>query len=132
MEEIIFKYGPIAIMVVFIVLKSKLVVTPQQLKEALEHNEKKCEKKHEKQYVTKEEMQQERKDLFDEVERKFLSLQAFREYEKRMDENFKTINRRFSETNDRTNDRFDKVDNSFDKVYKNLEHITDLLIQRGD
>ena len=127
MEEIIFKWGPLAIMVIFILLKSKLFVTPQQLKEALELNEKKCEKNHEKQYVTKEEIQQERKDLLGEVERKFLSLQAFREYEKRMDDNFKTINRRFSESNS----RFDKVDVRFDKTDESLEHITDLLIKRG-
>lgn len=127
MEEIIFKWGPVAIMVIFILFKSKLFVTPQQLKEALEENEKKCEKSSEKQYVTKEEMQQERKDLLGEVERKFLSLQAFREYEKRMEDNFKTINRRFSESNS----RFDKVDVRFDKTDESLEHITDLLIKRG-
>ena len=89
-------YAPIIFVVVVFCLKNRLFVTPEQ-------------------------MQKERQNLIEEVERRFLSLAAFREYEKRMDDNFKTINRRFCESNE----RFDKVDNS-------LEHITDLLIKRGD
>ena len=94
--EVFVQYAPIIIVVFAFLLKNRLFVTPEQ-------------------------MQKERQYLMDEVERKFLSLQAFREYEKRMDDNFKTINRRFSESNER-----------FDKVDKSLEHITDLLIKRGD
>lgn len=89
-------YAPIIFVVVVFCLKNRLFVTPEQ-------------------------MQKERQSLIEEVERKFLSLQAFREYEKRMDDNFQTVNRRFSESNER-----------FDKVDKSLEHITDLLIKRGE
>lgn len=71
-----------------------------------------------KTYTTKEQMQIERKELLEEVERRFLSIVAFREVEKRIDENFKTIDRRLNESSK----RFDKVDAS-------LEHITDLLIK---
>lgn len=88
------EYAPIIIVIVVFLIKNRLFVTPEQ-------------------------MQKERKNLLEEVERRFLSLAAFREYEKRMDDNFQTINRRFLESNDR-----------FDKVDKSLEHITDLLINR--
>lgn len=69
-------------------------------------------------YTTKEEMQKERQLLLEEVERRFLSIVAFREFEKRIDEHFKTTDRRFEDSSK----RFDKIDGS-------LEHITDLLIK---
>ena len=68
-------------------------------------------------FVTPSKMQEERKLLLEEVERRFLSIVAFREFEKRIDEHFKTTDRRFSESST----RFDKVDAS-------LAHITDILI----
>ena len=68
-------------------------------------------------FVTPNQMQEERKLLLEEVERRFLSIVAFREFEKRIDEHFKTTDRRFSESST----RFDKVDAS-------LAHITDILI----
>ena len=74
----------------------------------------------EKIYTTKEQMQLERKDLLEEVRKQYLSIMAFREVEKRFEENFKTIDRRLSDTSK----RFDKVDAS-------LEHITDLLIKKN-
>ena len=92
--EAIIEYAPIIIVMLVFIMKNRLFVTPEQL-------------------------QKERKDFTAEIERRFLSLAAFREYEKRMDENFETVNRRFLESNT----RFDKVDNS-------LGHIIDLLIKR--
>lgn len=71
-----------------------------------------------KKYTTKEQMQIERKDLLKEVEEKFLTLYAFREFERRIEEHFETTDRRFADSSK----RFDKVDAS-------LEHITDLLIK---
>lgn len=93
MKEFI-EYAPIIIVVMAFLFKNRIFVTPEQ-------------------------MQKERKNLLEEVERRFLELVAFREYEKRMDDNFETVNRRFKESNC----RFDKVDES-------LAHITDLLIKR--
>lgn len=69
-------------------------------------------------YTTRECMQIERKELLEEIERRFLSIAAFREIERRIDENFKTIDRRLNESSK----RFDKIDNS-------LQHITDLLVK---
>lgn len=74
----------------------------------------------EKRFTTKEQMQVERKELLEEVERRFLSIVAFREFEKRIDEHFKTTDRRFEDSSK----RFDKIDGS-------LEHITELLIKKG-
>lgn len=70
-----------------------------------------CKTLHE--YQSKEGMQLERKSLLEEVERKFLTIYAFREFEKRIDENFRGINK------------------SFDKMDSSLEHITDILLQRN-
>ncbi len=70
-------------------------------------------------YTTREDMQIERKELLGEVEQKFLTLAAFREFEKRMEKNFETIDRRLSDSSKR-----------FDKLDKALEHITDLIIQQ--
>lgn len=71
-------------------------------------------------FTTKEQMQVERKVLLEDVERRFLSIVAFREFEKRIDEHFKTTDRRFEDSSK----RFDKIDGS-------LEHITELLIKKG-
>ena len=72
-----------------------------------------------KNYTTKEDMQIERKELLEEVERKYLTLAAFREFEKRIEKNFETIDRRLSDSSK----RFDKLDAA-------LEHITDLIIKQ--
>lgn len=96
MDSLIIEYAPLIVIIVVFLFKNRIFVTPEQ-------------------------MQKERQNLLEEVERRFLELVAFREYEKRMDDNFETVNRRFSESRER-----------FDKVDKSLEHITDLLIQRGE
>ena len=85
-------YAPIVLVVIHFIVSWNLFVTPNQL-------------------------QEERKLLLEEVRQQFLSLVAFREFEKRIDEHFKTTDRRFSESSI----RFDKVDAS-------LAHITDILI----
>ena len=69
-------------------------------------------------FTTKEQMQIERKNLLKEVEEKFLTLYAFREFERRIEEHFEATDRRFADSSK----RFDKIDGS-------LEHITDLLIK---
>lgn len=71
-------------------------------------------------FTTRERMQIERKELLKEVEEKFLTLYAFREFERRIEEHFETTDRRFADSSK----RFDKIDGS-------LEHITELLIKRG-
>ena len=71
-----------------------------------------------KDYTSKEEMQVEKEKLLSEVERKFLTIYAFREFEKRIDQNFNVINRRFEDSTK----RFDRLDDG-------IEHLKDLLIQ---
>ena len=87
-EHNIIEYAPILICVLVFFLRSKIFITPSQLSE-------------------------ERKEIIKEVENRFLSLVAFHEFEKRVDSNFKTINR-----------QLEKVDTS-------LEHIKDILIRKG-
>lgn len=93
-ENVFVEYAPILIVVVAFLFKNKFFVTPEQ-------------------------MQLERKGLMKEVEEKFLSLLAFHEYEKRMDDNFLNIK-----------DKFEDTSNRFDKVDESLEHIKDLLIKK--
>lgn len=87
-QEIVIQYAPIILVVVAFCFKNKIFVTPEQL-------------------------QQERKGIIKEVEEKFLSLVAFREFEKRIDSNFENGSKRF------------------DKIDENLEHIKDILIKKG-
>ncbi len=89
-------------------------IIDNRLKEVDKNIDKKLEN-----FTTKEDMQIERKVLLEEVERKYLTLAAFREFEKRMEKNFETIDRRLSDSSK----RFDKLDAA-------LEHITDLIIQQ--
>jgi len=91
-QEII-EYAPIVLIVIGFLCKNKIFVTPAQMSDKIAV---------------------ERKEIMKEVENKFLSLVAFREFEKRVDNNFKGIGR-----------QLEKVDTS-------LEHIKDILIkQRG-
>lgn len=91
------------------VVKEELVATTENINKTLEN------------YTTNEDMQLERKGLLEEVREQYLSLFAFREVEKRFDENFKTIDRRLNDSSK----RFDKLDAA-------LEHITDLIIQKNN
>ena len=65
-----------------------------------------------KEYTTREHMQLERKELLEEMERRFLEKVAFREFEKRMD------------------DKFADTDKKLDKIMENQEHIKDYIIQQ--
>ena len=91
------------------VVKEELVATTENINKTLEN------------YTTNEDMQLERKGLLEEVREQYLSLFAFREVEKRFDENFKTIDRRLNDSSK----RFDKLDAA-------LEHITDLIIKKNN
>lgn len=61
-------------------------------------------------YTTSTQMQIERKELLEEVERRFLEKVAFREFEKRMD------------------DKFADTSKTLDKIVENQEHIKDFLM----
>lgn len=113
MEEIFIKCAPWLLIVVVFLLKNRIFVTPEQLNKALENKKNSCQADCERLYVTKDEMQKERKCLLNEVEQKFLSIVAFREFEKRIEGKFNDSSK-----------RFDKIDGS-------LEHIKDLLIKKS-
>lgn len=94
MKEFI-EYAPILIVVIVFLTRHKLFITPEQ-------------------------MQLERKALMKEVEERFLSLVAFRQFEKRIENNFSTVRENFI-TNSK---RFDHIDES-------LDHIKDILINQN-
>ena len=91
LKQDIIEYAPIILILITYMCKNKIFVTPVQLSEKISS---------------------ERKEIIKEVENRFLSLVAFHEFEKRVDNNFKGINR-----------QLEKVDSS-------LEHIKDILIKQ--
>lgn len=111
------EYSPIIMVVIGFAVSYGIFVTPAKLSEILKAY--KTDEENNKKYVSAEDMQMEHKKLLEEVEQRFLSIVAFREFERRIEDNFSTINRRFSESSH----RFDKVDNK-------LDHIEDLLVRK--
>lgn len=93
----------VIVLVIFYVVtflcKNKIFVTPAQFAEAMS-------KLSEKEGIA-------HKEIMKDVEDRFLTLVAFREFEKRVDGNFKGI------------------ENKLEKVDKNVEHIKDILIAKG-
>lgn len=118
MEEYI-KYAPIIVVIIAFCISYNVFITPSKLNKILEDKEASCDKECEKKYVTKEQLQIERKDLIEEVRKEFLQIKIFEEFERRIDDNFRTIDRRFSDSSKR-----------FDKIDENLEHIKDILINK--
>ena len=86
-------YAPIIIVVIAFALNYKVFVTPAQLKEELEKREKQCDEDCQKHYVTKFEMQIERKNLMDDVRREFLEIVAFEQFTKGLNEKFDYLNK---------------------------------------
>uniref|UniRef100_UPI004024BF2B hypothetical protein n=1 Tax=Candidatus Stercorousia sp. TaxID=3048886 RepID=UPI004024BF2B len=81
------EYAPIIIVVVAYLFKNKVFITPVQLKE--EHSK-----------------------IIAEIEAKYLTLIAHKEFEKRINDNFKAIEQRF----DDSSKRFDHIDDSLDRI----------------
>lgn len=111
MKEFI-NYAPYIIIAIVFLAQYRIFVTPTQLKEELDAKEKICEADCQKIYVTKEEMQIERKGLLEEVERKFLEKAAFEQFNKRLD------------------DKFDFIGKTMQTVIENQEHIKEWLISK--
>ena len=85
------EYAPIILIILTFICKNKIFTTPSQLSEKI---------------------MEERKEIMKEVEDRFLSLVAFREFEKRVDNNFKGLN------------------HQLEKVDLSLEKIKDILIEK--
>lgn len=111
--QTIIEYAPIIIIVIIFLNKNRIFITPEQLNQALEDKKNSCNLECKEHLITKEELQLETKKLLKEVEDRFLSIIAFREFEKRID------------------GKFSDWSNRFDKVDESLAHITDLIIKRG-
>lgn len=114
MDSLYLDYAAIILVVVGFCIGYGIFITPKKLEEILEKRSEKCSDTCREQYVTKEEMQIERKELLLEVERRFLEKVAFQEFTKRFD------------------DKFDVMSKTLDKVVENQEHIKDYIIRRGE
>lgn len=112
MNNIYLDYAAIILVVVGFCIGYGIFITPKKLDEILEKKSSKCSNDCKEAYVTKEEMQIERKELLLEVERRFLEKVAFQEFTKRFD------------------DKFEVMSKTLDKVVENQEHIKDYIIQK--
>ncbi len=112
MNNLYLDYAAIILVVVGFCIGYGIFITPKKLSEILKEREKECSNSCKESYVTKEEMQIERKELLLEVERRFLEKVAFQEFTKRFD------------------DKFEVMSKTLDKVVENQEHIKDYIIQK--
>lgn len=111
-ENIYLDYAAIILVVVGFCIGYGVFITPKKLDEILEKKSDKCASDCKEAYVTREDMQIERKELLLEVERRFLEKVAFQEFTKRFD------------------DKFEVMAKTLDKVVENQEHIKDYIIQK--
>ena len=112
MNNIYLDYAAIILVVVGFCIGYGVFITPQKLAKILADREKECSTACKEAYVTKEDMQIERKELLQEVERRFLEKVAFEQFTKRFDDKFETMAK------------------TLDKVVENQEHIKDYIIQK--
>lgn len=112
MNNLYLDYAAIILVVVGFCIGYGVFITPQKLTKILADREKECSTACKDAYVTKEDMQIERKELLQEVERRFLEKVAFEQFTKRFDDKFETMAK------------------TLDKVVENQEHIKDYIIQK--
>jgi hypothetical protein len=112
MQEFI-KYAPMILIFIMFGVQYKIFVTPEQLRQALEKKENDCSNDCKEHYVTKSEMQTERKSLIDEVRREFLEKVAFEQFTKRLD------------------DKFEYLGQSMQTIIENQEFMKDVLFKKG-
>jgi adenylate kinase family enzyme len=112
MNNLYLDYAAIILVVVGFCIGYGVFITPQKLAKILADREKECSTACKDAYVTKEDMQIERKELLQEVERRFLEKVAFEQFTKRFDDKFETMAK------------------TLDKVVENQEHIKDYIIQK--
>ena len=112
MNSLYFDYASIILVVIGFCVAYGVFITPQKLTKILKEKGEECNNACKENYVTREDMQIERKELLLEVERRFLEKVAFQEFTKRFD------------------DKFDVMSKTLDKVVENQEHIKDYIIQK--
>lgn len=112
MNSLYLDYASIILVVIGFCVAYGVFITPQKLTKILKEKGEECNNACKDSYVTKEDMQIERKELLLEVERRFLEKVAFQEFTKRFD------------------DKFDVMSKTLDKVVENQEHIKDYIIQK--
>jgi hypothetical protein len=119
MEIQVLDYAAIIIVVVGLCISYKIFVTPAMLEERLKKKRILIESECEKIFVTKEEMQIERKKLLEAVASVYLEKAVFEMAQRRIDDKL-----------DNTDKRFDRVDDNIGQVNENVKHLIDLIMEK--
>ena len=69
-------------------------------------------------------MELERKEPKAEIRNEYLEKVEFKQYEKRVQDNFDAIDRRLKDTSEHTNSRLDKIDANMEKVHTLLYELS--------
>lgn len=120
--EVLLQYAPLVLMLISFIVQYKIVVTPAQLAEVLKSY---VTLEHLRlNYVSKADMENERANLLNEVKREFLEKVEFRQFEKRVQDNFSAMERRLADSADTIDKRFDKLDSNFEKLYSMIYELS--------
>ena len=143
MNQLIIQYAPLVLMIIWFLVQNKFFITPSDLTEVLKNYALKNDfvskedlEKSLKDYVSlehlrinytsKTDMELERKELKAEIRNEYLEKVEFKQYEKRVQDNFDAIDRRLKDTSEHTNSRFDKIDASLEKTHSLLYELSKL------
>lgn len=119
MEVQILDYAAIIIVILGICISYKVFVTPEALEKRLKEKRILIESECEKMFVTKEEIQKERKMLLEAVANVYLEKAVFEIAQRRIDDKL-----------DNTDKRFDRVDDNIGQVNENVKHLIDLIMEK--
>ena len=119
MEGHILAIAPTIIVIVGILLSFRFFVTPEALEKRLKEKRILIESECEKMFVTKEEIQKERKMLLEAVANVYLEKAVFEIAQRRIDDKL-----------DNTDKRFDRVDDNIGQVNENVKHLIDLIMEK--
>lgn len=119
MEGHVLAIAPTIIVIVGILLSFRFFVTPEALEKRLKEKRILIESECEKMFVTKEEIQKERKMLLEAVANIYLEKAVFEMAQRRIDDKL-----------DNTDKRFDRVDDNIGQVNENVKHLIDLIMEK--
>lgn len=119
MEGHVLAIAPTIIVIVGILLSFRFFVTPEALEKRLKEKRILIESECEKMFVTKEEIQKERKMLLEAVANVYLEKAVFEIAQRRIDDKL-----------DNTDKRFDRVDDNIGQVNENVKHLIDLIMEK--
>lgn len=140
MNQLVIQYAPLVLMIIWFFIQNKIFTTPSDVTDLLklyalkeDYVSKQEFEEALKEYVTlehlrinytsKADMEVERKELKAEIRDEYLEKVEFKQYEKRVQDNFDSMDKRLKETTHNNNMRFDKIDTNLEKVHTLLYEI---------